>query len=93
MTQRNVNLSEEQDRFITEKVASGQYQSASEVVREAVRQMQARDQERAVWLEHLRVLAAERFAALDRGESRELDSIEGFMDGVRAHRSRRSPDE
>jgi antitoxin ParD1/3/4 len=68
MTQRNVNLPDEQNRFITEKVASGQYNNASEVVREALRQMQERDRERAVWFEHLRAVAAERFAAFDRGE-------------------------
>ena len=82
MTQRNVNLPDEQNRFITEKVASGQYNNASEVVREALRQMQARDQERAVWLEHLRAVAAERFAALDRGEGVEttVDELVADLD-------------
>jgi antitoxin ParD1/3/4 len=34
---RNVNLTDELDRFVLEKVASGRYENASEVVRAALR--------------------------------------------------------
>ena len=36
MPTRNVNLTEELDRFIVAKVKSGRYENASEVVRDAV---------------------------------------------------------
>lgn len=36
MTTRNVNLTEELDRFVLSKVQSGRYENASEVVRAAL---------------------------------------------------------
>ncbi len=44
MPTRNVNLTEELDRFVTKKVASGRYENASEVVRAGLRTLE--DQER-----------------------------------------------
>lgn len=44
MPTRNVNLTEELDRFILSKVESGRYENASEVVRAALRTME-RDEE------------------------------------------------
>ena len=37
MPTRNVNLTDELDRFVVEKVESGRYENASEVVRAALR--------------------------------------------------------
>ena len=45
MPTRNVNLTEELDRFVLAKVASGRYENASEVVRAALRTL-AREEER-----------------------------------------------
>ena len=39
----NVSLTPELDRYVSEKVDSGRYTSASEVVREALRLMETRD--------------------------------------------------
>lgn len=50
----NVNLTPELEGLIRQKVSSGRYNSASEVVREALRLMEAEDQLRAARLEHLR---------------------------------------
>jgi antitoxin ParD1/3/4 len=50
----NVNLSPQLEAMVKEKVASGMYTSASEVVREALRLMQAQDQLRAAKLDQLR---------------------------------------
>jgi antitoxin ParD1/3/4 len=44
MPTRNVNLTEELDRFILEKVASGRYENASEVVRTALRTLEREEQ-------------------------------------------------
>lgn len=49
----NVSLTPDLERFVREKVESGLYNSASEVVRQALRLLAARDQERAVWLASL----------------------------------------
>ena len=44
MPTRNVNLTEELDRFVLEKVASGRYENASEVVRTALRTLEREEQ-------------------------------------------------
>lgn len=65
---QNVNLPEHQSRFIRERVESGRYQNASEVVRAGLRLLEQREAEDAERLAALRRLAEESFAALDRGE-------------------------
>jgi antitoxin ParD1/3/4 len=50
----NVNLTPQLEEMVRQKVASGLYTSASEVVREALRLMEQQDRLRAVKLEHLR---------------------------------------
>lgn len=50
----NVNLSPQLEDMVKQKVASGLYNSASEVVREALRLMEEQDQLRAAKLEQLR---------------------------------------
>lgn len=62
MPTRNVNLTEELDRFVLDKVESGRYENASEVVRAALRALE-RDE-----LEHEAKLAALR-NAIDEGDA------------------------
>ena len=50
----NVNLTPQLEELVRSKVASGLYTSASEVVREALRLMEAEDRLREARLEHLR---------------------------------------
>jgi antitoxin ParD1/3/4 len=50
----NVSLTPELERFIRERVDSGRYHSSSEVVREALRLLEEREQLRALRLEELR---------------------------------------
>jgi len=50
----NVNLTPALEGLIRQKVSSGRYNSASEVVREALRLMEVEDQLRAARLEQLR---------------------------------------
>ncbi len=50
----NVNLTPELESLIRQKVSSGRYNSASEVVREALRLMETQDQLHAARLEQLR---------------------------------------
>lgn len=51
----NVNLTPHLEELVREKVASGRYTSASEVIREALRLMDDQDRTKAVKLEQLRV--------------------------------------
>lgn len=44
MPTRNVNLTEELDRFVAKKVKAGRYENASEVVRDALRTLEREEQ-------------------------------------------------
>ena len=50
----NINLTETLEELVRNKVASGLYNSASEVVRDALRLMQEQDEYRAVRLNQLK---------------------------------------
>jgi len=70
----NVNLTPQLEALIKEKVASGLYNSASEVVRDALRLMEEQDQLRAIKLERLRKDIQE---GIESGESTPWD-VEEF---------------
>jgi antitoxin ParD1/3/4 len=65
----NVSLTPELDNFVAGKVESGRYNSASEVVREALRLLEERDQARNAQLAAFNLEIGARLASLDRGES------------------------
>jgi antitoxin ParD1/3/4 len=65
---RNINLTEHFDRFVADQVASGRYSNASEIVREALRLMEEREQERQAKLKALRRAAKEGFDEIDQGK-------------------------
>ena len=69
----NVSLTQELEAFVHQKVESGRYHSASEVVREALRLLEDHDQLRQIKLESLRKEIAIGLDQLDRGEVGVLD--------------------
>jgi antitoxin ParD1/3/4 len=64
----NVSLTPELEKFVSAKVESGRYNSASEVVREALRLLEEHDSARAAQLAEFNVELGRRLAAVDRGE-------------------------
>ena len=64
----NVNLTPELEKIVHTRVRSGRYNSASEVVREALRLLEERDQVRKLQLQELRKKINEGWASLERGE-------------------------
>lgn len=62
MPTRNVNLTDELDRFVLEKVQSGRYENASEVVRAALRNLDREEREYEARMATLR-------AAIDAGDA------------------------
>jgi antitoxin ParD1/3/4 len=66
----NINLTPKLEEFIQQKVTSGNYNNASEVVRESLRVLEERDQEREAKLAGLRQALQE---GRDSGPSRSLD--------------------
>jgi antitoxin ParD1/3/4 len=59
---RNVNLTEELDRFVASKIENGRYENASEVVRAALRTLEREEQEYEAKLALLR-------QAIDEGDA------------------------
>jgi antitoxin ParD1/3/4 len=64
----NVSLTPELEKFVSAKVESGRYNSASEVVREALRLLEEHDQARASQLANFNQELSRRLDSLDRGE-------------------------
>jgi antitoxin ParD1/3/4 len=73
MPTRNISLTPEQDDFIAEVVGTGEYQNASETVRDALRALQQRRREDALKLEALRAQIRAGADALERGDSIEIE--------------------
>lgn len=83
----NVSLGEKFEKYLEEKVAGGDYMSASEVIRDALRlKMQVEEEEKAK-LERLRRDIDAAWAQLDDGEKIEFN-VETFLAEQNA-RSRR----
>ena len=61
MPTRNVNLTDELDRFVAKKVKTGRYENASEVVRAALRTLEREEQRYEAKLAALR-------SAIDEGD-------------------------
>ena len=72
MPTRNVNLTEELDRFVLAKIASARYENASEVVRDALRTLERREREYEAKLDALRT-------AIDEGD--ESGIADGYVFG------------
>jgi antitoxin ParD1/3/4 len=64
----NVSLTPELERFVNDKVKTGRYNSASEVVREALRLLEQHEQARTAQLREFNKELALRLSSLDRGE-------------------------
>ena len=82
----NVTLTPQLEELIQQKVASGRYGNASEVVREALRLLEERDQEREAKLQTLR-------AAIEEGEhsgpAEPWEGAEAIIQQARARRDAR----
>ena len=72
----NVHLTPELEELVQDKVRSGRYNSASEVVREALRLMEQRDQLLLLRKEEIRKKIKEGLESLRRGEG--IDGEDAF---------------
>jgi antitoxin ParD1/3/4 len=82
---RNVSLTAEQDAFVERIVKAGEYQNASEAIRDALRVLQQKRREDALKLRALRAQIKAGLDALERGDFTEVaqaeldDYLEGLM--------------
>jgi antitoxin ParD1/3/4 len=93
MPTRNISLTPEQDAFVDSVVKAGEYQNASEAVRDALRVLQQRRREDALKLKALRMRIKAGVEALERGDFIEVDAadLEGYLDGLTAASGTRAP--
>ena len=75
----NVHLTPKLEQFVQAEVRSGRYNSVSEVVREALRLMEQKDELRTIQLQELRKRMDKGLAQAERGEG--VDG-EIFMQGL-----------
>ena len=64
----NVSLTPELEKYVADKVASGRYTSASEVIREALRLLEREEKSRKEQLDEFNRELQVRIDSLDRGE-------------------------
>ena len=86
MPTRNISLTPEQDAFIEKAIRSGEYQNASEAVRDALRALQQRRREDALKLKALRRQIKAGVDALERGEFTEVADadLDRYLEGLAA---------
>ena len=85
----NVSLTPELEEFVSAKVGSGRYNSASEVVHEALRLLEEHDSARAAQLAEFNGELGRRLASLDRGET--VDPVQSRARLQRKSAERRKP--
>src|SRR5271155_6244446 len=76
MPTRNVSLTPEQDAFIERVVNAGEYQNASEAIRDALRVLQQRRREDALKLRALRIQVKAGVDGPERGDFTEVGGNE-----------------
>jgi antitoxin ParD1/3/4 len=90
MPTRNISLTQQQDDFIDEMLKEGEYQNASEAIRDALRALKERRIERAIRLDKLRLSIREGAVALDRGDYIEVEDedLDSYLDNLALPTSR-----
>ncbi|MCE5230445.1 type II toxin-antitoxin system ParD family antitoxin [bacterium] len=79
----NISLPPALEKFVQDKVSSGQFSTASEVVRDGLRLLQEQDVIRKMRLEELRREVQIGIDEIERGEGIVYNSIEEFAEDVK----------
>lgn len=87
----NLSLTPQLEIFIRDCAKSGDYNNASEVVREAVRLLKRTTEERAIKLKYLRKAIAEGDTAINRENSHAFNSAEELNHFFKENASERKP--
>ena len=91
----NVSLTPELEKLVNDRVSSGMYQTASEVIREALRALQQRYQLRERELQAVREKIHRGLEQLEHGEFTEYDeaTVKNLAEEVKAQGRQRLADE
>jgi antitoxin ParD1/3/4 len=92
MPTRNISLTLEQDAFVQDVVEAGEYQNASEAIRDALRVLQQRRKEDSLRLKALRAQIKAGTDALERGEFAEIDDadLKGYLERLTTPAAKRA---
>jgi antitoxin ParD1/3/4 len=93
MPTRNISLTAERDAFVERVVKAGEYQNASEAVRDALRVLQQKRREDALRLRALRVQIKAGLSALARGDFTEVAdaNLDDYLERLALTRRRSAP--
>lgn len=91
MPTRNISLTREQDAFIAKVVEAGEYQNASEAMRDALRALQQRRREDSLRLTALRAQIETGIRDLDEGDFVEVEGadLERYLARLTPRRARK----
>ena len=86
----NVHLTPELEQLVHKKVESGRYNSASEVVREALRLMEHKDELRSIQIRELRNRIDKGLSEAGRGETVDGETfMQGLLNSLDARETKR----
>ena len=90
MPTRNISLTAEQDAFVEKLVKAGEYQNASEALRDALRALEQRRREDGLRLKALRIQIKAGVDAIKRGDFAEIEEadLEDYLERLTAPRQR-----
>ncbi len=93
MPTRNISLTAEQDAFVERVVKAGEYQNASEAIRDALRVLQQKRREDALKLRALRAQIKAGLDALERGDFTEVADadLNDYLEALAATPSKGAP--
>ena len=87
----NVSLTPELEQFVQDKVQTGRYNSASEVIREALRLLEEHEEARAAQTAEFNRELGRRLVALDRGEHSSPSEVRHRLQKKSEERRKRRP--
>jgi antitoxin ParD1/3/4 len=92
MPTRNISLTAEQDAFVDKLVKTGEYQNASEALRDALRALEQRRREDELRLKALRMQIKAGVDAIERGDFAEIEEsdLEGYLERLNGDRRKRA---
>ena len=84
MPTRNISLTAEQDAFVEKLVKAGEYQNASEALRDALRALEQRRQEDELKLRAIRMQVKAGIDAIKRGDFAEIEEsdLDDYLEGL-----------
>lgn len=87
----NVSLTPELERFVQERVATGRYQTASEVIREGLRLLEQEERDRELAFDALKAKLNRGVAQADGGQLIDPAEVLRKIDALRARRAAGRP--